>query len=117
METNCPYCGAPGASREAVDSCCYVCGMVLPQEMASQPAMESIDMQEAPETPTTSESQTSTTAATIVHQPAPSAPTSVIDDDGTEVPAIQLVQPRNLGPEYARRVTAAWQQTKSPFQN
>ena len=50
------------------------------------------------------------------HQPAP--PTAkVFDDDGTEVPAIKLIQPRNLSPEYARRVTAAWQATKSPFQN
>jgi WD40 repeat protein/serine/threonine protein kinase len=105
METNCPYCGAPGASGEAVDGCCYVCGMMLPE---TSPGQATVEM-EAADVPD------STAAATIAHLPAP--PTAVFDDDGTEVPAIKLVQPRNLGPEYARRVTAAWQATKSPFQN
>jgi WD40 repeat protein len=82
--------------------------MVLPEASSGQaePAPAS-DATEIPE---------STIAATIMHEPAPPT-TKVFDDDGTEVPAINLVQPRNLAPEYARRVTAAWQATKSPFQN
>src|SRR5688572_198183 len=109
MGSNCPYCGAPGAQREAVDGCCYVCGMVLPDASTSE-SVEAAAASDATETPQ------ATMAATIAHQPAP--PTAkVFDDDGTEVPAINLVQPRNLAPEYARRVTAAWQATKSPFQN
>jgi WD40 repeat protein/serine/threonine protein kinase len=81
--------------------------MVLPDASGTQ--AESASPSDATETPQ------STMAATVAHQPAP--PTAAFDDDGTEVPAIKLVQPRNLAPEYARRVTAAWQATKSPFQN
>ena len=113
MESNCPYCGAPGAMREAVDGCCYVCGMVLPEASSAGATMEAAEPSAAAPEPvkTTDDSMEST----IALQPASS--TAVAEDEGTDVPAIQLVQPRNLAPEYARRVTAAWQQTKSPFQN
>lgn len=110
---NCPYCGAPGSFDEAVDGCCYVCGMVLPQStISSATSPAAVDEEAAvPE-------QLATAAPAA---PTPSSPGDnsqmVTVDVGTDPPAIQLIKPRNLAPEYARRVTAAWQATKSPFQN
>lgn len=112
---NCPFCGAPGSYRESADGCCYVCGMMLPDSQATSKstsvqlqaeasAAASTDIADAPPS----------NAATIEMQPPTFVPPL---KDTVEPPAIKLIQPRNLSPEYARRVTAAWQATKSPFHN
>jgi WD40 repeat protein/serine/threonine protein kinase len=108
---NCPYCDAPGSYREATDGSCYVCGMMLPtQSGKGEPATVGTAAQAADEVV---EAGTHEEATVLLE---PSAPT--VTGDTTDVAAIQLIQPRNLSPEYARRVTAAWQgATKSPFKN
>ncbi len=98
---NCPYCDAPGSYREATDGSCYVCGMMLPNLSGQNaPNVATAIMEhdheaeehapEVVETPGRDES-------TIVVEPR-SAPTIVMQ--GSEPPAIDLIHPRNLSPEY-----------------
>ncbi len=116
---NCPFCAAPGAYREAVDGCCYVCGMVLPDSSVEpagvEPVTELTSVSEAPAASATPDAAPPTGAPTVVLD-TPPAPVTM-DDDAVEAPAIELIAPRKLSPQYAHRVTAAWQATKSPFKN
>jgi WD40 repeat protein/serine/threonine protein kinase len=111
---NCPYCDAPGSYREATDGSCYVCGMMLPDlEVKNEPNIataihEPLEQMSEPAEPSNREEPT------VVAEPR-SAPTVFME--GSDPPAIDLIHPRNLSPEYARRVTAAWQATRSPFKN
>lgn len=108
---NCPFCGAPGAYREAVDGCCYVCGMVLPTSLAAsaedEPAGDTASVSPAPKD----------AAPTIVMEPKSPPTLPGASDESDETPAIQLIAPRKLSPQYAHHVTAAWQATGSPFDN
>ena len=108
---NCPYCDAPGSYREATDGSCYVCGMMLPTLSGKSHSEEVATLQE--EAKEVAETSSREEATVFLEQP--SAPTII--GESTEPPAIDLIHPRNLSPEYARRVTAAWQATKSPFKN
>lgn len=109
---NCPFCDAPGSYREATDGSCYVCGMMLP-DLEAKPDVATAIHEPLEQTPEPAETA-NREEPTIVVEPR-SAPTVFME--GSDPPAIDLIHPRNLSPEYARRVTAAWQATRSPFKN
>ena len=104
-----PIAVAPGSFREAVDGCCYVCGMVLPEASGGSHAVRGSGRgNDGNGRPRGRAVGPDDSGEIRCHDRRPRP---------TDPPAINLVQPRNLAPEYARRVTAAWQATKSPFQN
>jgi len=56
-------------------------------------------------------------APTVLLETPPPPSLSGTSEESEEVPAIQLIAPRKLSPQYAHHVTAAWQATGSPFDN
>jgi WD40 repeat protein len=82
--------------------------MVLPSASAAVPAADvEPAAKEAPPAPSSRPEPTAT----------PVSAATIVLDGPPEPSATSLIQPRNLSPEYARRVTAAWKATKSPFQS
>jgi WD40 repeat protein/serine/threonine protein kinase len=100
----CPHCGSPGSFADAADGRCPVCGMALEAQ--------------APESATVARSRTlqptpmaAGDKATIAFMKQPPGP----EEDTQSPKGLDLIKPRELSPEYARRVTAAWQNTRSQF--
>ena len=106
MDT-CPHCGSPGAFADAADGRCPVCGMALEnraaETSASTTAATSFTLQPSP--------MSSGEKATIGFVNQPPGP----EEDTQSPKGLDLIKPRELSPEYARRVTAAWQNTRSQF--
>lgn len=115
MET-CPHCGAPGAFDQASDGRCPVCGMALPDDVDQGDAAAAAQQQAD-----ASEGSAEPDARTLMPSAATPGEAATIalaggddgedgDDEGPS--GAELIQPRELSPEYARRVTAAWKQTR-----
>ena len=116
MDT-CPHCGSPGSLEDATDGRCPVCGMALP--LASEASDTAAEATEAPVSPGPDSSTLRPTELATSEAATIAMPGQPPDQDGEDdfPKGADLIRPRELSPAYARRVTAAWQQTYSKFKN
>ena len=114
----CPHCGAPGSTDGTKNARCPICGMVasaetlMPDAFAEADEAAPVQAQRDASTPIPPKPPVPDEQGTVAY--AERAP----DPYDTDLPkAEDLIKPRELSPEYARRVTAAWEQTHSQYKD